>query len=138
MSLEPIREFDDVPGEILRGATADAARAERGESARHLPQDVSLERVGIRGRDDGVQDDPLDCIRVSKRVSERQLGSVRHAEEPDASGSQRNPDRLQVFGVVARRIEASPRSDDGRAVAGEGCAACAARSADSVTSFSTS
>ena len=58
---------------------------------------------------------------MRERVGDGELGSVGHAEEADAPEAQRNPHRLHVFGVVARRIELSRRSDDRGAVARQRC-----------------
>ena len=39
------------------------------------------ERVGVVGVDDGVEDQPLDVLRVGARVGDRELGAVGDAEQ---------------------------------------------------------
>lgn len=74
--LEPVGEAREVPGGIGRDRPAGAAVADRRECGRDRLQRREIEGIRFVERDDGVQEQPLDVLRVRVRVRERLLRAV--------------------------------------------------------------
>ena len=109
----------NVAREVRGCSTARAGAAVARERERHIVEDIRLERLGILGRQDGIEQQPLDMRRVRERVGERQLRAVRGAPERDLVHSERHADGLRVVGVVVGAVEVAVRADRGRAARGE-------------------
>ena len=104
----------------VRGCrTTRAGAAEARESKRHVVEDVRLERLGIVGRQHGIEQQPFDVRRVGERIRERQLRAVRGAPERDLVDPERHADGLRVVGVIVGAVEVARRADRGRAAGGE-------------------
>ena len=116
---ERVRHSRNVAREVRGCGTARAGAAVARERERHIVEDVRLERLGILGRQDGIEQQPLDMRRVRERVGERQLRAVRGAPERDLVHSEGHADGLRVVGVVVGAVEVAVRADRGRAACGE-------------------
>ena len=115
-----VRHIRDVRREVVRGGFAAAVGAERAQRRRHRLEHVGGERVGQVRRQHGVEQQPLDMVRMRERIGERELRSVRDAEEGDLVDAERLAHGLHILGVVAGAVEVARRPDLRRARRGGG------------------
>ena len=118
---EAVRERRHVAGEVGGRGAAASVRAERRERRRHGAQNVRAERVRQLRRQNGVEEQALDVVRMRERVRQRELRAVGDAVESDLVVAERLADRVEVLCVIGRRVEVALRA--------EGCGACGRRCA---------
>ena len=115
MGGHPVRELDDLADEVRRRSLTQPARAQRRESLRNLLEVVAREGVAARRVGHRVEEQPLDVARISERVRDRELRSVRHTPERDLVDAERPAHRIDVVDVVAGGVEGTAGADLRRA-----------------------
>ena len=109
--------FEVAPGSAQMPAQC-PGQSER--SVGPIARKSTAERVGVVGVDDGVEDQPLDVVRIGARVGDRQFGAVGDPEQRELLDAQSARIASMSCDGVRRRVVVARDADPVRAVLGRG------------------